>query len=279
MQRAVLPPLPLLVKRQGGSCPPAPPRSGTTEWNKIWEKWLVITRPYILFWWNLCSTFFNERSNFWSFFKVFTDLLVYFWKISPLLKINVLKDTLNDFEFIAVQKTVSDEVLKTWYFPYSALALPRFDYATAVKCVNAKIDSTLLRMKALIVPSSMNRIHKVIWCLFGLVSTLCVLHQLLSNYSTSNCLYSRGGVLEDVVGLEDTFWSSWPWPQVLKNCFVLGLRTALFFKWLKFNRSAENFFWRPFFLRALAFVFFVLGLEHFCPWPRECLSSEGLSLA
>ena len=22
-----------------------------------------------------------------------------------------------------------------------------------------------------------------------------------------------------------------------------------------------------------------LGLEHFCPWPRECLSSERLSLA
>ena len=22
-----------------------------------------------------------------------------------------------------------------------------------------------------------------------------------------------------------------------------------------------------------------LGLEHSCPWPRECLSSEGLSLA
>ena len=36
-----------------------------------------------------------------------------------------------------------------------------------------------------------------------------------------------------------------------------------------------------FFLRALALVSLVLGLglEHFCPWPRECLSSERLSLA
>ena len=34
-----------------------------------------------------------------------------------------------------------------------------------------------------------------------------------------------------------------------------------------------------FFWRALALVFLVLGLEHSCPWPRECLSSERLSLA
>ena len=36
-----------------------------------------------------------------------------------------------------------------------------------------------------------------------------------------------------------------------------------------------------FFLRALALVSLVLGLglEHSCPWPRECLSSERLSLA
>ena len=58
----------------------------------------------------------------------------------------------------------------------------------------------------------------------------------------------------------------------------------------------EKFIWRPFFLeiawkhflknfffswRALALVFLVLGLglEHSCPWPREGLSLEGLSLA
>ena len=36
-------------------------------------------------------------------------------------------------------------------------------------------------------------------------------------------------------------------------------------------RSLEKFLWRPF--------FFGLDLEHSCPWPRECLSSEKLSLA
>ena len=34
-----------------------------------------------------------------------------------------------------------------------------------------------------------------------------------------------------------------------------------------------------FFWRAVALVSLVLGLEHSCPWPRECLSSERLSLA
>ena len=28
---------------------------------------------------------------------------------------------------------------------------------------------------------------------------------------------SRGGVLEDVLGLEDTFSSPWPWPRSLKS--------------------------------------------------------------
>ena len=31
-------------------------------------------------------------------------------------------------------------------------------------------------------------------------------------------------------------------PQVLENCPVLGLRTTLFFEWLKFCRSAEKKF-------------------------------------
>ena len=107
-------------------------------------------------------------------------------------------------------------------------------------------------------------------------------------------------------------------PQVLENWPVLGSRTALFFELLKFCgaleklfrkrffveiawkifvktfffififyfwRSPEKFLWRPFFFfffwRALALVSLVLGLglEHSCPWPRECLSSERLSLA
>ena len=36
-------------------------------------------------------------------------------------------------------------------------------------------------------------------------------------------------------------------PQVLENCPVLGSWTALFFKWLKFCRSAENIFLDRFF--------------------------------
>ena len=34
-----------------------------------------------------------------------------------------------------------------------------------------------------------------------------------------------------------------------------------------------------FFGEHLRFVSLVLGLEHSCPWPRECLSSKRLSLA
>ena len=100
-------------------------------------------------------------------------------------------------------------------------------------------------------------------------------------------------------------------PQVLENWPVLGSRTALIFELLKFCGALEKFFekrffveiarkifvktfffwrwsekflWRLFFFffwRALALVFLVLGLglEHSCPWPRECLSSERLSLA
>ena len=103
----------------------------------------------------------------------------------------------------------------------------------------------------------------------------------------------RGGVLEDVFGLKDTFW--WPWPRrsspwlhVLKNCPVLGSRTAVFFELLKFCRVPEKNFWKLFFgehLRlcpwslALASSIPVLGLDlgravlylgpgfFLCPWP------------
>ena len=80
-------------------------------------------------------------------------------------------------------------------------------------------------------------------------------------------------------------------PQVLENCPVLDSRTAVFFIWLKFCRSAERIFSRLFFLdrlkkifedlflRTLVFVSLVLtssipvlGLESVCPrkgcsWP------------
>ena len=104
-------------------------------------------------------------------------------------------------------------------------------------------------------------------------------------------------------------------PQVLENWPVLGSRTALLFELLKFCGALEKFFGKRifveiarkifvktffffcfgdrlknfcedlffffFFWRALALVSLVLGLglEHSCPWPRECLSSERLSLA
>ena len=84
--------------------------------------------------------------------------------------------------------------------------------------------------------------------------------------------------------------------QILENWPVLGSRTALFFELLKFCGALETFFrgdrLKNFcedlfffeiacFWRALALVSLVLGLGlvHSCPWPRECLSSERLSLA
>ena len=83
-------------------------------------------------------------------------------------------------------------------------------------------------------------------------------------------------------------------PQVLENWPVLDSRTALFFELLKFCRSPEkNFrrrfllenawknFLKTFFLENTGLVFLVLGLgpEHSCPWAREGLSLERLSLA
>ena len=50
-----------------------------------------------------------------------------------------------------------------------------------------------------------------------------------------------------------------------------------FLKIFFFGRSPEKFLWRPFFFGE--HLRLVLGLEHSCPWPRECLSSERLSLA
>ena len=75
---------------------------------------------------------------------------------------------------------------------------------------------------------------------------------------------TRGGVVEDVLGLEDvledTFsspwpWprssSPWPWPQVLENWPVLGSRTALFFELLKFCGALEKFLENVFLWRSL----------------------------
>ena len=130
-------------------------------------------------------------------------------------------------------------------------------------------------------------------------------------------VYGRGGVLEDVVGLEDvledTFESLALKPQVFENCPVLGSRTALFLNRWNFvgkrqkpcRKSAKTYylvsssrdrlkknFWRPFspekifedlffsfFWRTLASVSLVLGLglERVCPWPRNFFLSLALA--
>ena len=130
----------------------------------------------------------------------------------------------------------------------------------------------------------------------------CCLHQRWS---------PRGHILKSLA-LASKVKSLASRPQVLENWPVLGSRTALLFELLKFCGALEKFFgkrffcgdrlkifffwrspekllWRPFFfgehLRlcpwslALASSIPVLGLKHSCPWPRECLPSERLSLA
>ena len=82
-------------------------------------------------------------------------------------------------------------------------------------------------------------------------------------------------------------WSGW---KIFWKGFFRGDRLKnfcedlFFFFFFFFWRSPEKFLWRPFFFffgEHLRFVSLVLGLglEHSCPWPRECLSSERLSLA
>ena len=85
-------------------------------------------------------------------------------------------------------------------------------------------------------------------------------------------------------------------PQVLKNCPVLGLRTALFSEWLnfvdrqkniflyRFFRDCKKKFLKVFFFRTFAFVSLVLGLglesvcpRKGCPWPHFfCVLGLGL---
>ena len=72
-------------------------------------------------------------------------------------------------------------------------------------------------------------------------------------------------------------------PRVLENWPV---KTFFFFLENWPVKACEDLFFCEdifffFFWRALALVSLVLGLglEHSCPWPRECLSSESLSLA
>ena len=95
---------------------------------------------------------------------------------------------------------------------------------------------------------------------------------------------TRGGVLEDVFGLEDvledTFWSPWPWPRSLKSSKIAllsarGQHSFLtgwnFIDWLK-NVFPDRFIWRlteKKFLRS-----FFLGKHlHLCPWSLALASS------
>ena len=71
--------------------------------------------------------------------------------------------------------------------------------------------------------------------------------------------------------------------QVLENCPVLGSKTALFFESLKFCRSPEKIFWRPFFVDRLKKKFEDLFFENTCasvfgPWPRIFFCVLGLGL-
>ena len=83
-------------------------------------------------------------------------------------------------------------------------------------------------------------------------------------------------------------------PQVLKNCPVLGSRTALFFELLKFCGATEKFFGKRFFLEIACNKFlkplfvFLISLEknflktffyffgehlRLCPWSLALVSS------
>ena len=124
-------------------------------------------------------------------------------------------------------------------------------------------------------------------------------------------VYTRGGVLEDVLGLkdvlEDTFWSPWPWLRSLKPSKIalssareqhyfwtveISLENAKnlaenlqrpFFGFSSRDRLKKNFkFLKTFFfeitwkkiLRTFFFSFFFWEHLRLCPWPQE-----GLSLA
>ena len=74
-------------------------------------------------------------------------------------------------------------------------------------------------------------------------------------------------------------WSAW---KIFWKTYFCGDRLENFCKDpFFFLRSPEKFLWRPFFFfwENTCACLLGLGFEHFCPWPRKCLSSERLSLA
>ena len=77
------------------------------------------------------------------------------------------------------------------------------------------------------------------------------------------------------------FWKTFFSEDRLKNfCEDLFFFFFFFFLEIAWKIFVKTFFFF-FFGEHLRFVSLVLGLglEHSCPWPRECLSSERLSLA
>ena len=115
--------------------------------------------------------------------------------------------------------------------------------------------------------------------------------------SKQSKLSIRGGVLEDVLGLEDIFWSPWPrksspwpWPRGLKsskiglssargqhyflNCLNFVKRLKNFLENVFLWRSLEKFLWRPFFFGDRLKNFCDFG-EHLrlCPWSLALASS------
>ena len=125
-------------------------------------------------------------------------------------------------------------------------------------------------------------------------------------------IQNRGGVLEDVLGLEDTFWSLWPWSRrsspwpwlwslksskialssargqhYFLNCWKFIVHLKIFLKTLIFGDRLKNYFKDLFFWKRPEKTFLkTFFLENTCacvlgPWHRAFLSlaSEGLSLA
>ena len=81
-------------------------------------------------------------------------------------------------------------------------------------------------------------------------------------------------------------WSAWKivWKTFFRGDRVKNFWEDLFFFFfleIAWKILVKTFFFFFFFGEHLRFVSLVLGLglEHSCPWPRECLSSERLSLA